>query len=111
MDVFRQRLEDEYDANILITAPTVPYRGLRLIFVEHSTQESLNHSPEVVYRERGMERTVVVSNPTDFPDTTDAASKVKEVQEPMVQASIIVPEGATFPRTIGSPPLTGVQNT
>jgi translation elongation factor EF-4 len=28
MDVFRQRLEDEYDANIVITAPTVPYKGL-----------------------------------------------------------------------------------
>jgi translation elongation factor EF-4 len=27
MDVFRQRLEDEYDANILITAPTVTYQG------------------------------------------------------------------------------------
>jgi len=28
MDVFRQRLEDEYDANIVVTAPTVPYKGL-----------------------------------------------------------------------------------
>ena len=27
MDVFRQRLEDEYDANIIVTAPTVPYKG------------------------------------------------------------------------------------
>ncbi|KAF9792368.1 P-loop containing nucleoside triphosphate hydrolase protein [Thelephora terrestris] len=72
MDVFRQRLEDEYDANILITAPTVPFK--------------------VIYREKGTDRTVIVSNPTDFPDTTDAASKVKEVQEPVVKASIIVPE-------------------
>ena len=37
---------------------------------------------------------MVVSNPTDFPDTTDATSKVREVQEPVVKASIIVPEGA-----------------
>jgi translation elongation factor EF-4 len=28
MDVFRQRLEDEHDANIVVTAPTVPYKGL-----------------------------------------------------------------------------------
>lgn len=28
MDVFRQRLEDEYDASVIITAPTVPYKGL-----------------------------------------------------------------------------------
>ena len=27
MDVFRQRLEDEYDASVIITAPTVPYQG------------------------------------------------------------------------------------
>lgn len=27
MDVFRQRLEDEYDSQVIITAPTVPYKG------------------------------------------------------------------------------------
>ncbi|KAI0086141.1 P-loop containing nucleoside triphosphate hydrolase protein [Irpex rosettiformis] len=68
MDVFRQRLEDEYNASIIITAPTVPYK--------------------VIYRDR----TVLVSNPTDFPDVNDVASHVKEVQEPIVKASIIVPE-------------------
>jgi len=31
MDVFRQRLEDEYDANVIITAPTVPYKGNNFI--------------------------------------------------------------------------------
>ncbi|KAN0123708.1 GTP-binding protein LepA C-terminus domain containing protein [Russula decolorans] len=68
MDVFRQRLEDEYDANIIVTAPTVPYK--------------------VVYRDR----TVIVSNPTDFPDIVDTSSQVREVQEPIVNANIIVPE-------------------
>ncbi|KAG2158496.1 P-loop containing nucleoside triphosphate hydrolase protein [Suillus bovinus] len=68
MDVFRQRLEDEYDANIIITAPTVPYK--------------------VIYKDK----TVMISNPTEFPDTSDTASKVKQVQEPVVNASIIVPE-------------------
>ncbi|KAH9950270.1 P-loop containing nucleoside triphosphate hydrolase protein [Amylocystis lapponica] len=68
MDVFRQRLEDEYDANVIITAPTVPYK--------------------VVYKHK----TVIVSNPTDFPDVSDFGDKVKEVQEPIVKASIIVPQ-------------------
>jgi translation elongation factor EF-4 len=27
MDVFRQRLEDEYDSQVIITAPTVPFQG------------------------------------------------------------------------------------
>ncbi|KAJ7775123.1 P-loop containing nucleoside triphosphate hydrolase protein [Mycena metata] len=68
MDVFRQRLEDEHDANIIITAPTVPYK--------------------IVYKDRE----VFVSNPTEFPDAIDVASKVKEIQEPVVKASIIAPE-------------------
>ncbi|KAJ7047057.1 P-loop containing nucleoside triphosphate hydrolase protein [Mycena alexandri] len=68
MDVFRQRLEDEYDANIIITAPTVPYK--------------------IVYKDRE----VFVSNPTEFPDAIEVASRVKEIQEPVVKAAIIVPE-------------------
>ncbi|KAI0819081.1 GTP-binding protein lepa [Irpex lacteus] len=64
----RLALEDEYNANVIITAPTVPYK--------------------VIYRDR----TVFVSNPTDFPEVTDVATHVKEVQEPIVKASIIVPE-------------------
>ncbi|KAF8912048.1 translation factor GUF1, mitochondrial [Gymnopilus junonius] len=68
MDVFRQRLEDEYDANVIITAPTVPYK--------------------IVYKDKE----VVISNPTDFPDVSDMGVHVKEIQEPVVKASIIVPE-------------------
>ena len=36
MDVFRQRLEHEYDANVVITAPSVPYKGLLIISNAHS---------------------------------------------------------------------------
>ncbi len=46
----------------------------------------------VVYRDR----TVMVSNPTDFPDTTNTGAKFKEVLEPVVKASIIVPQGLSF---------------
>ncbi|KAF8350516.1 Guf1 protein [Amanita rubescens] len=68
MDVFRQRLEDEYAAQVIITAPTVPYK--------------------IIYRNREE----IISNPTDFPDATDTTVHVKEVQEPVVKASIIVPD-------------------
>lgn len=47
----------------------------------------------------------MVSNPTEFPDTTDAASKVKEVQEPAVKASIIVPEGTALLQIDNGPPI------
>jgi translation elongation factor EF-4 len=46
----------------------------------------------VVYRDR----TVIVSNPTDFPDVVDTSSHVREVQEPVVKANIIVPEGLSL---------------
>jgi translation elongation factor EF-4 len=46
----------------------------------------------VVYRDR----TVIVSNPTDFPDVVDTSSHVREVQEPVVKASIIFPEGLSL---------------
>lgn len=67
MDVFRQRLEDEHDANVIITAPTVPYK--------------------VIYR-NGSHR--IISNPTDFPEYGDP--QVVEIQEPYVKATIIVPQ-------------------
>ncbi len=85
MDVFRQRLEDEYDANIIVTAPTVPYKGL---FSDHGSHIRTN-TLTVVYRDR----TAIVSNPTDFPDIVETSSQVHEVQEPIVKANIIVPEG------------------
>jgi translation factor GUF1, mitochondrial len=84
MDVFRQRLEDEYDANIIITAPTVPYKGARRWLREND--EIYLFSFAVVYRDREE----FISNPTHFPDSF---LQVKEVQEPVVKASIIVPEG------------------
>ena len=73
-----------------------------------SAHRPLASLPEVIYREKGTDRTVVVSNPTDFPDTADAASKVKEVQEPVVKASIIVPEGGTLLRIDDGPPITEI---
>ncbi|KAG0345036.1 Translation factor guf1 mitochondrial [Podila humilis] len=68
MDVFRQRLEQEYDANIIITAPTVPYK--------------------VEYRDGSHK---LIRNPTEFPDTDELSWKVKSVQEPMVKTTMIFP--------------------
>jgi len=42
----------------------------------------------VVFRDR----TVFVSNPTEFPDVSDPSCKVVEVQEPVEKATIIVPD-------------------
>jgi GTP-binding protein LepA len=64
MEIVRERLEREYDLNLLITAPSVEYRVLR-------SDGSV----------------VVVDNPSDMPDP----SKIEEIEEPVMQISVIVP--------------------
>jgi translation factor GUF1, mitochondrial len=65
MDVFKQRLEQEYDITIIVTSPTVSYR---------------------VVLSSGEE--VGVDNPSKFPDPV----KIKEVLEPIITATIVVPQ-------------------
>lgn len=65
MDVVQERLEREFDLEIVITAPTVTYH---------------------VLKSDGSE--VDVSNPSELPD----ASQIKEIREPFVHATIMVPE-------------------
>lgn len=69
----RQRLEDEYSSNVIITAPTVPYK--------------------VVYQRGKQTVEELISNPAEFPDTTDTRLRVAYVEEPMVNATIFVPTG------------------
>ncbi|CAB4402634.1 unnamed protein product [Rhizophagus irregularis] len=69
MDVFRQRLEEEHDANIIITRPTVPYK--------------------IIYRDGSSK---LIRNPAEFPDSMEMQNKVAELQEPIVMATIILPE-------------------
>ncbi|KAG8695800.1 Translation factor guf1 mitochondrial, partial [Ceratobasidium sp. 395] len=73
MDVLRQRLEDEYAAQVIVTAPTVPYR---LVMRDGTEKE--------------------VSNPVEFPEPgevgTGSGGNVREILEPVVNATIIVPE-------------------
>lgn len=64
MDVFRQRLEQEHNAEVIVTAPTVPLK------VELSTGEELT-----------------IESPADFP----SRDRLAAVWEPMVQATILVP--------------------
>jgi GTP-binding protein LepA len=63
MEIVRERLEREFDLDLLVTAPTVAYR---------------------VLTKAGEE--VEVHNPTDMPD------EVERVEEPYIKASIIVPK-------------------
>lgn len=65
MEVFKQRLEQEYDMSIIITAPSVLYK-IRL-------------------KPKG--EIISIENPSEFPDP----QKIEEILEPVIDATIIVP--------------------
>lgn len=50
----------------------------------------------VVYKEKGKLREAIISNPTDFPDVADQSARVQQIEEPVVSATIIVPEGSLY---------------
>ncbi|RHY30592.1 hypothetical protein DYB32_004199 [Aphanomyces invadans] len=64
MEVFHQRLADEQNMQVLVTAPMVPYK-----IIDAKGNES------------------IVETPADFPEST----KYYQVEEPMVEASILTP--------------------
>jgi elongation factor 4 len=66
MEVFKQRLEQEYKVSAIVTAPSVLYKI------------KLQHTGEMID----------VENPSDFPETT----RIDEILEPMIKATIIVPK-------------------
>jgi GTP-binding protein LepA len=65
MDIVRERLEREYDLELLTTMPSVEF--------------------EVTLTDDSI---VPVHNPTDFPDP----ARIKEIREPMIDASILTPK-------------------
>ncbi|XP_063355682.1 translation factor Guf1, mitochondrial [Pelmatolapia mariae] len=73
MEVFNQRLEQEYNASVIVTAPTVPYKAVL--------------SSAKLIKEQGSEEITIV-NPAQFPDR----SVVSEYLEPMVLGTILTPD-------------------
>lgn len=76
MEVFNQRLEQEYNASVIVTAPTVPYKAIL--------------TSAKLIKEFGQEEITIV-NPAQFPDK----SVVSEYLEPMVLGTIIAPDDFT----------------
>src|SRR5699024_5968811 len=65
MEIMQERLEREYDIDLITTAPTV-------IYEVQSTKDEL----------------LYVSNPANLP----AVNEIVEIREPIIQASILVPQ-------------------
>lgn len=65
MEVFTQRLEQEYSADVIISAPSVTYK--------------IKCKPTKQTKKVGQD-TIFINNPAHFPDTV----KIEETFEPMV---------------------------
>lgn len=76
MDIFRERLEKEYSANVIITAPTVTY--------------------EIVFRGDPLQKVKLVSSMEHFPSASEGCS-VLEIREPLVLVSIFCPSDYLSP--------------
>ncbi|NLO79641.1 MAG: elongation factor 4 [Xanthomonadaceae bacterium] len=65
MEIIQERLEREYDIDLITTAPTV-------VFEVETTQQEVLH----------------ISNPANLPPV----NKIAEIREPIIQANILVPQ-------------------
>ncbi|XP_071949459.1 translation factor Guf1, mitochondrial-like [Antedon mediterranea] len=75
MDVFNQRLEQEYNANVIVTSPSVPYKAVL-------KETKLNK------QDYGDTDEITINNPALFPDI----ARVERYLEPMIMATIITPD-------------------
>ena len=74
MEVFTQRLEDEYNASVIVTPPSVPYK----IKIKDYVAKSNRYSKTI---ETG--NLITVNNPQEFP----LASDIEEYMEPIVHGN------------------------
>ncbi len=65
MDVFRERLENEYNLSVITTAPSVLFK----------------------VKLKGKNDTTDIENPSDFPEP----NRIEEIYEPVIDATIITP--------------------
>jgi len=78
MDIIQERLEREYDCDLIITAPSVLYE------VKISAASPAEHVRSSLFKVDEPD-TALVSNPADFPDPV----YISEIREPWVKLEIV----------------------
>ncbi|KAL9657410.1 hypothetical protein ABK040_014397 [Willaertia magna] len=76
MDVFKQRLSQEYTVETIITAPTVTYK----VILPNTGKRTSHNTVE-------SEKVLFIDNPNDFPEETEGM----EVFEPIANCNIMTP--------------------
>ena len=77
MDIIRERLEREYNLDLVITAPNVVYRVRKVKGGKKKIRASEKEEGEIIY----------INNPADLPPENEIA----EIAEPFVGVTIILP--------------------
>jgi translation elongation factor EF-4 len=89
LDVFRQRLEEEYDTNVIVTSPTVTYRGRFLLSNRNEFNYSIiSHGFFFLLVVDIKNKEYYVKTPTEFPEPNTYCN----FYEPMVLANFIFPK-------------------
>jgi translation elongation factor EF-4 len=71
MEVFTQRLEQEYDLDVINTAPTVPYKSM-LVRRRDAGHQFVDGSSAV--KVRGQDEEITITNPSEYPEQTNILS-------------------------------------
>ncbi len=86
LDIIQERLEREYNCELIVTAPSVPYEVVLTSRNPASVVRSSLLKPD-------EPNVAVLSNPADFPDR----SLISEVREPWVKLEVLCPSESVGP--------------
>ncbi len=81
LEIIQERLEREYNLNLIVTAPSVSY----IIYFNGKDADKIRKNTGL---EPDLDMKVVISNPADFPDKT----YIKEIHEPWVKLELVTPK-------------------
>lgn len=87
LEIFQQRLEREFDLDLVVTVPSVAYKvTLQSAGLAKDLEAKLKMRSDEDMEELGPNQ-VYIKSPADFPD----ANYINLVEEPMIKADVVVP--------------------
>jgi len=91
-EVFTDRLREEFDSDVVATAPTVPYKLTKMINKSNKSNKSNNtiESMDSDENNEGVKSATVITSPLSL-EANAGLPRDTKIQERLVEATIIVP--------------------
>jgi GTP-binding protein LepA len=87
LEIFQQRLEREFDLDLVVTVPSVAYKvTLKSAGLAKNLEARLKMRSDDAVEELGPNQ-IYIKSPSDFPE----ANFIDLVEEPMIKADVVVP--------------------